>query len=248
MDAGYTALPRQRLADGLAQRITQLIQGGTYRAGDRLPAIATMARQFGVGSPVLREALQKLETIGVVDIRHGSGVYVTRTPDALVISNPILRFAQPDGRVTRKLLVDLIEARTPIEVTTATLAATHAAPEALEALRATLARAGAALEDAAALNAANLDFHAQIAAASGNVVLRQLLEVLAGLFREEQRLILDIHGSRRRDHAEHLGILEALERRDPALAAARMRAHLDGVRDVLTRWNPPATNETEAVA
>jgi GntR family transcriptional repressor for pyruvate dehydrogenase complex len=246
MDASYTALPRQRLADGLAQRITQLIQGGTYRAGDRLPAIATMARRFGVGAPALREALQKLQAVGVVDIRHGSGVYVNRTPDALVISNPILHYAQ-DGP-TKKLLVDLIEARTPIEVTTATLAATHAAPEALRAMRETLAHAGAALEDAAVLNAANLAFHAQIAAASGNVVLRQILEVLSSLFREEQRLILDIHGSRRHDHAEHLGILEALERRDPALAAARMRTHLDGVRDVLTRWNPPAPNETEAVA
>ena len=88
------------------------------------------------------------------------------------------------------------------------------------------------------LNQTNLAFHRQIAVASGNVVLRQLLEVLSSLFREEQRLIIDIHGSRRHDHAEHLTILDALERRDPALAAARMQAHLDGVRDVLRRWDP----------
>jgi GntR family transcriptional regulator, transcriptional repressor for pyruvate dehydrogenase complex len=240
-------IARQGLADDLVQRITRLIQGGTYQAGDRLPAISAMARQFGAGAPTLREALRTLETLGVVHIRHGSGVYVTRTPDALVITNPILQYAQ-DGRVTQKLLVDLIEARTPIEVTTATLAATHATPEALQAMRDTLARAGAAIEDATVLNAANLAFHAQIAAASGNVVLRQILEVLSNLFREEQRLIIDIHGSRRHDHEEHVGILDALERRDPALAAERMRTHLDGVRDVLTRWNPPAAGETEAVA
>ena len=236
-------IARQRLADDLVERLTRLIQAGTYQAGDRLPAISALARQFGVGAPTLREALRKLETIGVVDIRHGSGVYVNRAPDALVISNPIF-----EGRVTQKLLVDLIEARTPIEVTTATLAATHATPDDLQAMRDTLARAGAAIEDATVLNASNLAFHAQIAAASGNVVLRQILEVLSNLFREERRLIIDIHGSRRHDHEEHLGILDALERRDPALAAERMRTHLDGVRDVLTRWNPPAPNETEAVA
>jgi GntR family transcriptional repressor for pyruvate dehydrogenase complex len=233
-------IARQGLADDLVQRITRLIQGGTYQAGDRLPAISAMARQFGVGAPTLREALRTLETLGVVHIRHGSGVYVTRTPDALVITNPILQYAQ-DGRVTQKLLVDLIEARTPIEVTTATLAATHATPEALQAMRDTLARAGAAIEDATVLNAANLAFHAQIAAASGNVVLRQILEVLSNLFREEQRLIIDIHGSRQHDHAEHLTILDALERRDAALAAKRMRKHLAGVRDVLLRWDPLRT-------
>jgi GntR family transcriptional repressor for pyruvate dehydrogenase complex len=242
-----TPIARQGLADDLVQRITRLIQGGTYQAGDRLPAISAMARQFGVGAPTLREALRKLETIGVVSIRHGSGVYVDRTPDALVITNPILHLSR-EGGVTQKLLVDLIEARTPIEVTTATLAATHATPDALQAMRDTLARAGAAIEDATVLNAANLAFHAQIAAASGNIVLKQILEVLSNLFREEQRLIIDIHGSRRHDHEEHLEILDALERRDPALAAERMRTHLDGVRDVLTRWSPPAPNETEAVA
>src|SRR6476469_3308254 len=106
MEPSLAPLSRQRLADDLAQRLTQMIQAGTYRAGDRLPAIASMARQFQVGSPTVREALRKLETVGAVDIRHGSGVYVNRAPDRLVISNPILHFAR-DGGVSKKLLVDL---------------------------------------------------------------------------------------------------------------------------------------------
>jgi GntR family transcriptional repressor for pyruvate dehydrogenase complex len=233
MQSTYAPVTRQNLADDLAQRITQLIQKGEFAAGDRLPAIATMARQFGVGSPTLREALRKLETVGVVDIRHGSGVYVTRAPDQLLISNPIF-----DGDVSKKLLVDLIEARIPIEVTSATLAATNATPEHLGEMRRLLDHAGATIDDATVLNQTNLAFHRQIALASGNIVLRQLLEVLSSLFREEQRLIIDIHGSRQHDHGEHLTILDALERRDPVLAGRRMQTHLDGVRDVLLRWSP----------
>jgi hypothetical protein len=84
-------------------------------------------------------------------------------------------------------------------------------------------RAGESLDDAALLNETNLAFHRQIALASGNTVLHQLLEVLSSVFRKEQRLILDIHGSHRDDHGEHVAILEALERRDVALAVARMR-------------------------
>ena len=239
MEPVYTPLLRQSLSDDLAQRITRMIQGGTYQAGDRLPAITSLARDFGVGSPTVREALKKLETVGVVSIRHGSGVYVNRTPDSLVISNPLHASLHP-GAVSKKLLTDLIEARIPIEVQSATLAAAHATPEHLAELRELLARAGASLDDDALLNTTNLAFHRGIARASGNVVLRQLLEVLASLFRQEQRLILGIHGSRRQDHAEHLAILDALERRDEGLAAQRMRAHLEGVREVLHRWDPEA--------
>ena len=51
-------------------------------------------------------------------------------------------------------------------------------------------------------------------------------------------MILDIHGSRRQDHAEHLEILDAVRRGDRELAGERMRDHLEGVREVLLRWDP----------
>ena len=107
---GFEPVQRQSLADGLAQRIKQLIHEGGYGAGDRLPAINEMARRFGVGHPTLREALKKLETVGTVDIRHGSGVYVGKNQDALVVSNPVY-----GGTVSKKLLVDLMDARIPVE-------------------------------------------------------------------------------------------------------------------------------------
>lgn len=54
-------------------------------------------------------------------------------------------------------------------------------------------------------------------------------------------MILHIYGSRRKNHVEHVGILEALEKRDESLAVERMRAHLEGVRGVLHRWDPIST-------
>jgi GntR family transcriptional repressor for pyruvate dehydrogenase complex len=198
-----------------------------------LPAITQMARQFGVGGPTLREALKKLETVGVVDIRHGSGVYVARSPDSLLMSNPVLEVA-----ASKKLLVDLIEARIPIELQTVALAAHHATPEHLAEMERLLAQAGASFDDSTLLNQTNLSFHRQIALASGNVVMHQILEVLSTLFREEQRMILAIHGRREDDHAEHLEILAALTARDAELATSRMRIHLERVRDMLRRWDP----------
>ena len=235
MHRAFQPVSRQTLSDDIAQRISQLIQSGTYESGTRLPAISQMALQFGVGSPTLREALKKLETVGVLDIRHGSGVYVAKAPDSLLISNPVFEMA-----ASKKLLVDLIEARIPIEVQTVALAAQHATPEHLGEMDRLLAQAGASFDDTALLNQVNLSFHRQIALASGNVVMHQILEVLSTLFRQEQRLILDIHGRREDDHAEHVDILAALRARNTELATTRMRSHLERVRDTLQQWDPAA--------
>lgn len=236
MDQLLTPVLRQSLADDLAQRIRKLIQSRQYKTGDRLPAISAMARDFGVGAPTLREALKKLETVGVVDIRHGSGVYVGRDPDSIVITNPVF-----DGAVSKKLLLDLIEARIPIETTTARLAALHGTEEHFAEMGRLLAQAEANIDDDATLNQVNLAFHRQIAVASGNVVLRQLLDVLTNVFRAEQRLILGIYQAREADHREHVAICEVLRARDARRAVELMHAHLEGVQRRIEQWESAET-------
>lgn len=224
---------KQSLADRLARRITGMIQNGDYSNGDRLPPIMEMAKQFGVGHPTVREALKKLETVGVVEIRHGSGVYVSRSQEVLLLASP--DFA---GKMTKKLLVDLIEARTPIEMQSTALAARNATQDHLDEMQRLLTTAGENLDNDDVLNPINMSFHRQIALASGNTVIAQLLDVLQDLFSQEQRLILGIFGSRERDHDEHMAIFEALVKRNEALAVERMKKHLEGVRDAVLRWDP----------
>lgn len=233
MKEAFTPVVRQSLSDRLAQRIRQLIQNGDYHEGDRLPAIMEMARRFGVGHPTVREALKKLQTMGVIDIRHGSGVYVTRSHEVLLLASPDFT-----GTVTRKLLLDLIQTRIPIEMQSVSLAAKNATAENLAEMQQLLTTAGENLDDDTVLTSVNMAFHRQIALASGNTVMTQLLDVLQELFTEEQRLILGIFGSRERDHQEHLGILAALERRDEALCVQRMRTHLEGVQEAIRQWDP----------
>ncbi len=236
MRSEFEPMERSSLADGLAQRIVQMIRSGVYQAGDRLPAISEMARNFGVGHPTLREALKQLEVIGIVDIKHGSGVYVRGGQDLLLVSNPVYR-----GAVSKKVMVDLIDARIPIETTSAALAAANATESQLDRMAELLEEAEQNLDDDAVLNSANMSFHREISVASGNTVLAQLHQVLTNLFPREQRMILNIYGSREKDHQEHLSILQALRRRDSELSVERIRAHLEGVRDVLLRWDPEKT-------
>ena len=236
MEAEFGPVAKSTLADEVAKRIARMIRGGSYDPGDRLPTINEMASRFGVGHPTLREALKKLEALGTVTIKHGSGVYVQDNRDVFVMSNPIFR-----GEVSKDMMLDLIEARIPIEVKSVVQAARNGTEEHLRRMKEYLEKAEQHIEDDAVLNQANMAFHREIAVASGNVVMAQLLEVLSNLFEKEQRKILDIWGSREQDHAEHVGILEALQARDETLAEERMRSHLEGVRAMIQQWNPEKT-------
>lgn len=229
MSNSFAPVAKQGMADRLARRIKAMIRDGEYRPGDRLPAIMEMARRFGVGHPTIREALKKLETMGFVVIRHGSGVYVTRSEDVLLVRSPDFT-----GAVTSKLLLDLLNARSLLELQCVRDAVHNATPEHLAEMHRLLTEAGEHLHDADAQHCSNLGFHRQIAVASGNAVLAQLIDVLVELFSDEQRLILGVC-SRERDHEEHLGILEAIEKKDEALGVERMRAHFEGVQDAIRR-------------
>jgi len=233
MRDAFAPVLKQSLSDKLAQRIRGMIQKGDYGQGDRLPAIMEMAKRFSVGHPTIREALKKLETMGIVEIRHGSGVYVSRSEEVLVLASP-----DYPGTVTKKLLLDLIDTRMPLEMKSVAEAVKNATLDDLVEMRRLLKQAGDNFDNDVVLNETNMGFHRQIAIASGNTVLLQLLDVLRDLFTEEQRLILGIFGSRERDHREHLAILESLESRDEALGVERMRKHLQGVADSIHRWDP----------
>jgi len=233
MNDVFGPVSKQSLADRLARQIRVLIQQGDYQQGDRLPTIMEMARRFRVGHPTVREALKTLETIGVVDIRHGSGVYVNRSDDVLVLASP-----HHAATFTKKLLLDLLRTRQPLEIESVVAAVEHGTPEHIQAMRELLVTAGQNLTDDDVLNKVNMSFHRQISLASGNTVLLQTLDVLRDLFTDQQRMILEIIPSREADHREHLEMLEALERRDAVLGAKRMQEHLEGVLDAVKRWNP----------
>lgn len=236
MADGFQPVERTSLVDDAAEHIAERIRSGNFRPGDRLPPISEMAKSLGVGQPTIREALKQLEVMGILEIKHGSGVYIRKGQDVLLVSNPVF------GSVpTKKLMVDLIDARIPVETTSAALAAGSRTPEQLRVMTELLDEAGLNLDDDDVLNAANMGFHREIAVASHNVVLAQIQDVLTNLFQREQRSILNIYGSRQKDHKEHVGILDAIVDQEPELARERMRAHLAGVRDVLEQWDPEVT-------
>jgi GntR family transcriptional regulator, transcriptional repressor for pyruvate dehydrogenase complex len=221
-------------SDLLTEQIVNLIERDGLGPGDRLPTVQALATRFAVAAPTMREALRRLQAVGVVEMRHGSGVYVRHGGRRVVLPNPF------PGRLKIETILDLLDARLLIEPHLAGLAA-HADKAAIGELAQLIERAGQLLEGEqdVPLSAANLGFHRGVASCGGNAVLGQVIDSLLDLYEPEQMEILRLYADRVHDHEEHVSILQAIQAGDPALASERMQRHLEGVRAVVAARASP---------
>ena len=64
--------------------LLKLIREGHWKPNSRLPAQRTLAKNLNIGMSTLREALQALQSIGILEMRHGDGTFVTAQPDMII--------------------------------------------------------------------------------------------------------------------------------------------------------------------
>lgn len=196
--------------------------------GDALESVKVLAARFSVAVPTMREALRRLEGLGVLDFRHGSGIYVGENSGRRVLANPL------SPRPDEGQLVELLEARRQIEPQIAMLAAQVRDAAGLEWMERalSLSRRRVAERDEA-LWVSNLDFHRAVAAASGNGILAEVLDSIILVHADAQREILRLHGDAVDDFAEHAAIDASVRNGDPEAARDVTYTHLDHVVDVI---------------
>ncbi len=228
-------LLRATLSDALTAQVVDLIHAEGLRPGDRLPSAQALARRFAVATPTLREVLRRLEATGAVELRHGSGVYVGGDLNRVVLPNPVARSLPGDQ------LLQLLDARLLIEPELAGRAATIRDSGDLDLLGGLLDRAERCLSraDDAALHHANMAFHRAVAATAHNSILSEVIDSLLTVHGQEQQEILRIYDDRRRDHNEHVTILEAIRDGRAPSAQSRMRRHLEGIKLVIEQRLEP---------
>jgi len=208
-------------ADYLTDGILALIREGNLQPGERLPSVDDLASIFGVASPTVREVLRRLEATGALEIRHGSGIYVRRTVQPLVVANP------HGEAVDAASLRDLLRARLLVEPALARLAAEGLDHDGRLQLEASLAGATSALEsDPQGLQEGGLGVHRAIARVAGNAILADIIDSLLDVHAREQLQIQELYGSPRRDVAVHADIVATILSGDGEAAEAQMRDHL----------------------
>ncbi len=207
------------LVERVCQQLAELIRGDSDESERWLPAERCLAEQLGVSRTVVREATKRLEQQGLLEIQHGTGIKVVDRLHRPL--NEALTLLIPD---MASRLAQLNETRLSIEPDAAALAAARATPGQIETLRRIHRQLGEAPDNAAAIEQ-DIAFHHAIADASGNLIYRLILDSLADLgFASRLLTIGRIGKSTAIEH--HTGILEAIERRDPANAKDLMRRHI----------------------
>lgn len=218
------ALGRLSLADQLAAHLALQIERGELRPGERLPTEAQLGATHGVSRSVVREAVHRVKSRGLLRSRQGSGVYV-----AAVAPHQHLAF-DPTVLESLDAVVQVVELRRVLEGEMAALAAQRANRTQQAALR----RACAAIDTAVAGGgdgvAEDLAFHRAIGVATGNPQFALVLGFLEQYLREAMRVTRG-NEARRSDfmeavRREHRAILDAVLARDGSAARRAATAHM----------------------
>jgi GntR family transcriptional repressor for pyruvate dehydrogenase complex len=216
----------QTLSDHVAQAILKRIASGGIRAGDRLPSQRELAQTFDVGMSVIREAIQRLQAVHVVDAEPGSGTTVRPFHWLPLIYDPALA-----AMAIRHIgTADLWEARRLLEGQIVHLAAARATADDLAEIRAVIEQADHCPEIYDTHVALNRAFHLAVARAAKNVVLLDLVAPLLSIR-------VDGEGDRRDiaraidSWSAHRLIYEALASRDKAAVERAVAHHFEA-------WSP----------
>ena len=206
----------------VATRLLSYFTSGDIEPGTRLPPERQLALSLGVGRSAVREALAALDMLGVVSIRPGSGTYLRGSASELLPQTLSWGLMLGEQR-TR----ELIELRHGLEVQAARLAAERRADEQVDRLRGFLAGMWDNRDNLERFVEADRDFHLEIGAAAGNVVLRDLLQNVRSLLRVWTERVLRDEVLAEITYAEHAAVFRAISDHDPVAADAAMAAHMD---------------------
>lgn len=208
---------RPRLYELLAQRLVQHVEKECLQPGDQLPAERTLAEQFGISRTTVRQALVSLEVQGVVQVRHGGGVFLAHPAP----SDPLAELWERQER-----LADIHAVREALELKTAELAALHCRDEDRALMEASLVDMDEDIARGRLGAHADAAFHRSVTLASHNPVLVDLMEYVADRVWESRIESLSQPGRPPVSLAGHRDITAAIVAGDPVAAAAAMRAHL----------------------
>jgi DNA-binding FadR family transcriptional regulator len=205
----------------IVRRFEDGILAGEWAPGDLLPSERDLSAQLGVSRSVVREALNRLASLGLVRSVHGSGTRVEAPSGREVTAGFERLLRRGDVR-----LEHLAAVRLPLEVAIAGLAATQRTDAHLARLHQTqelLANRRGTLD---AHVKADLEFHTTLAEATGNPLFALVLAPIQELLIESRRRTLGRYGAELA-HGHHARILTAVADRDPEAAGRAMRAHLE---------------------
>lgn len=222
--SGEAPLKRAGLTELLVARILSLVTTGELKPGDQLPSERKLAETFEVSRPTLREALRALDVLGVVEVRHGGGVFVSQL-QASDLLGPLTFFLTLRASEVEKLY----DARQLIEGEIVALAAANATAADFDALAALVDLQDAAKTEPPRYRDLDTAFHRKLGELSGNDFLARAAQSLNILGQEFRKTASETPNVIATSITDHRAIIAALRAADAGAGRAAMAMHMSHV-------------------
>lgn len=222
----FDSLTSQTLSKRISRELLTSILRGEIAPGNALPSEETLASQFDVSRPVIREAVKELAVLGLVESRQGRSTRIT-SQDEWNHFAPELLIARSEVGAVDDFLLELLELRRLIETGAAGLAAARASDDDIEGMAAQFRQMESSLTDLERFTDADMAFHAALLAATGNHLLTRLIDMLGPVLRVGRMISLERRPDGPADSQRgHRRVLDAVRAGNPEEAREAMHEHL----------------------
>ena len=210
------SVSKQSIPDSVSKQIQQLIAKRKLKAGDKLPSQRDLAEQLGVGRPAIREALKRLEAMGIVKVQHGKSSTIEKVDLSTIMGNVsnLLELAPID-------VLQLLEAKEIIEFKCSELASQRATEKDLTEMKGYLEEMEKNKKNPKVHAEADYLFHFTIVKAAGNPFI---IEIMIEKAIEETAIEDDLIG-RERAMRYHRSLYRAIRQKDGKKAAEVLHKH-----------------------
>jgi GntR family transcriptional repressor for pyruvate dehydrogenase complex len=226
----------RKLSDDIMEQLESMILDGRLLAGQKLLSERTLAEQFAVSRPSVREAIQKLENKNLVERKQGGGTFVKPRLNEL-ITDPLLLLLSEKP----EMQFDLLEFRHALEGMAAYYAALRGQPEDYQALESALDALPDDSTDKSQQAIALVDFYLTMANAAHNMVLQHVMRSLQSMLQDNIQRNLEVlakHADAAQNiHRQRRNIVQAILAGDPEQARKASNEHLAYIEDTLLNIN-----------
>jgi GntR family transcriptional repressor for pyruvate dehydrogenase complex len=169
-EARLKPIKKSRLYESAVDQIRSLILANNYKPGDRLPSERELAEQLSIGRPSVREALRILGAMGLIEIRAGDGTYV-RDVSLLPYIESLITLISSRLKIQEENILRLWEVRRILEAGNVGLACSRMTSQRLEKMEECVREMEKNIGNRQAFISAGVQFHREIADATGNEIL-----------------------------------------------------------------------------
>ena len=226
----------KRMSDQVFEQLKDLIFRGHIKPGERLMTERELAQNLGVSRPTVREAINKLVAMHLLEHRQGQGTFVNM-PVTTAEKNPLA--AVIDGQDAS--LMDLLEVRLGLECNAVALAARRASENDIREIEKSVEDMAAAIKEGNLGSDADISFHMAIAYATKNVVqihiMKSLYDLLFYGIQENLQHLYTEPINLDKVLQQHTDILNAIRQHDPDEAYTAMKRHITFVQDYFRERN-----------